>query len=755
MHIVRRLCVLAGAALLLAAIAPLRAEEAAAGGDDQYLGWGGTGRLDLKYYGVSGDSPAFEQYHQQNAGLNGGIDAGKFGYKRADGLLLYGTASIDAPNDYRFDTKLEKENAGWAHLKLDYYKTYYDGRFRETAGYPTVGLPVNPVFQAINPGTLEMRTLNLNFEVGLALQNFPKVWLGYERNAKDGDQSTTERGISTDMNAIAGQPETVEWGVAPLADEVDYDFNRIYAGISWDMGEWNFSVLPQYELVRGSKFVDNFFADDNGAFGPPEIVNFRPRKSIYDYDRAVVDVLAKGPLVKDKVDLQVGYHFEGAWNRNNVESRARAGREEAVIEKSQTYIDNTHNSDSYMHRFFMQATWEASTDMSAWLAWQYRNGRQDNDANRNQDGGVPLGGGDETDFNGPGLADEIYVMRTNNEETGFAESIGLELRNIPKSKLVAEGEFEQIDVDADWKSTTFFAAGVPVPAPVPDPVFAPALDPNTGAFHWIDTGHYDKYTAKVHLNSRWCDWLESNLKYRYTFRDTNHDTDLHYAESKVGDPDFLPQAAVNAGWTVWTYPGSIGDTQRSTHNAQLDLKMTPTNWLVVAPRTAFTWTGQETLDQTHDEIAETQSWLWGLNVRLDPVEHLSATTDAYWVDGQTWTRADRFTQSLRKTPWPPNGVNNGFRGSLYDPIWFNWYNVSELVSFQVDNWTFNLYYAFSRQESLWKGYRHYGSLGAVYKINDHYSVDATFGGESYYEHNDGDVNDYDAWLGFLGFTGKY
>jgi len=136
------------------------------------------------------------------------------------------------------------------------------------------------------------------------------------------------------------------------------------------------------------------------------------------------------------------------------------------------------------------------------------------------------------------------------------------------------------------------------------------------------------------------------------------------------------------------------------------------------------------------------------------VEHLSLTTDAYIIDGFTQARSDRFSRSIRTNP--VSGVPTAnYVGAITEPIAFDVASVSELIGYQIDKWTINLSYAFTRQESWWRAYRHFGSAGAVYQVSDRLSIDATVGYEDYSEEQNYGVNDYDAWLGVIGFKGKF
>ncbi len=726
----------AGAILVALASVPLLAQEEAS--SDSYLGWEGLGRLELRYWGVDGDEAAFRQYHQQNDGFNGGFDPGTFSYKRADGLIFWGNGHVDAPTDMGLHLNLRKEGAGWAKLDLEQADYYYDGQFLGTEGYPTIGGTV-PESLRQDPGDLRTNTVNLNIEVGLSLDNFPKVWVGYERKARWGERSTWMASIDEASN---GGP-AVEFGSQPEFVEADHEFNRFYGGLSWDVGaDWNVTLKPQYKLVRGDDAYGLSFFDEG------DLVNRQFRKQIYDSSRFQGDLIAKGPLMKDKLALEVGYHFSATWNRNNMESDTAGAA--LYAERVFRYRDNEHDSNEYMHRFDMEFTWEACEQVTARVGWQYRNGDQDSDAVRNDDGAPNMdedfGSGDVADTNGPLAPDQILYLDTNNEETGFAESLGLELRCLPKTKIVLEGEFEQLQVDYDWSNTIRYADAL-----------APLVDAGQeGDWAWKDTGNFDRYTVKVHINTRCTDWAQSNFKYKYVFRDADHDEDLDYAEIKDDDPRYSGVTADPTGdnWARFYYPGAVEDTERQTHDAKWQLKLEVTDWLSVGPRAGFTYTSNDVLNQDTDQIAFTQSWLYGMNLTLQPVANLSLTTDAYWMDGFTFTRANRFSRSIGRNPIS-GGVDAAYAGGVTEPIDFDYANVSQTISYQVDKWTLNLNYTFSRQESWWRAYRHYGSAGAVYEVSERFSIDATFGYEDYSEEQNHGVNDYDAFLGVLGVKAKF
>lgn len=722
--------------LLVLASAPAMAQEEAAGSEEDYLGWGLDGDLVLRGWGVSGDDQAFQQYHQLNEGVSGGLRPLEFSFKREDGLLFWGESFIDAPNDYRLEARLSKEGGGWARLELERERYFYDGQFLGNEGYPAVGTLVPAGFRQ-DPGDLETWDQHLLMEVGLAFENFPKVWVGYEHGDQNGEKSTWVHGITIDP------ANTGEFGAIPQFWGVDYGSDRVYAGLSIDMGAgWNWDLLPEYEWVRGDQKLTDYFFRDTGV-----LRNTRFKKYIYDYDMFTLNTMARGPICTDKLDLEVGYHYHKVWNENNAEGRAVAGTSGPLIEKALNFLNNKHRSDAYMHRFFLEATWQAHEKVTAWAGFQYRNGLSDNDSTRIEDGSS------EVDTNGPLVPDETWFYDTENFERGWAESLGVEIRAITRTKIVLKAEFEQIDVDYDWDANIVYDPAVAA-SPIPPATAAIVADAaaDAGDWSWEDTGSYLKYTPSVDIHNDCADWLKSHLRYKYVYRDANHDEDLDFAETKPADPDYT---ITNAALVQFFYPGTIGDTARETHDVRWQLTIDPAEWVTVRPRTVYTYTTNNVDAQTVEErIALTQSWMYGINVELRPTLGLTATTDAYWRNGHTWNESSRLTRSLRRDP-QTGAANTGWFGAMTGPQSHDYVSLSELVQYQVEKWTFNLFYAYTREESLYRGYRHFGSIGAIYQLTERWSIDATGGYEDYAEDQNGDVNDYDAWLGVLGVKGKF
>ncbi len=720
--------------LLVLAASPAMAQEEAAGSEESYLGWGLEGDLVLRGWGVSGDDQAFKQYHQVNDGVSGGLRPFEFSYKREDGLLLWGESVIDAPNDYRLEARLQKEGGGWARLELDRERYYYDGQFLGAEGYPSVGAPVLAGFRQ-DVGDLETWDTHLLMEVGLAFENFPKVWLGYERGDQNGEKSTWVHGITVDPGNF------YEFGAIPQYWQVNNESHRIYAGLSIDLGKgWNWDVLPEYEMVRSDQKLTDFFFDRFTA-----LRNTRFKKYIQDHDMATLNTVFRGPLSTDKLDLEVGYHYHKIWNENNAEATASPGVRGILDEKALHFLNNEHRSDAYMHRFFTELTWHAHEKVTAWLGFQYRNGLADNDSTRVEDGSA------EFDANGPTAADETWYFDTENFERGWAESLGIEVRAIERTKIVVRLELEQIDVDYDWDANIVYDPAVAANPLTPAAIAADAAG-DAGDWAWDDEGSYLKYTPSVDIHNDCADWLESHLRYKYTLRDANHDEDLDFAELKPADPDFT---VTPAAFLPFFYPGTVEDTSRETHEVSWQLAIDPADWVTVRPRTGFTHTTNEVDNQTVSErIALTQSWLYGINVELRPCEGLTAATDAYWRNGHTWTEASRYTRSLRQNP-QTLAPDAGYFGALTGPQSHDFTSISELVQYQVNRWTFNLFYAFTREESQWRGHRHFGSIGAIYEISEHVTIDVTGGYEDYSEDQNGDVNEYDAWMGVLGVKAKF
>ncbi len=569
----------------------------------------------------------------------------------------------------------------------------------------------------------------LEAEVGLDLAGMPKVTLGYAYHSRTGNQSLGFRGLTYSMGG--GEP-----ALYPLWQDIEYTSHRFWALFSHRVGDFEITLRPEYEIFEGEReYTDRTFAGDRP---PTFLLNERRVENQYDSRSFNGRLRIQGELIKDQLHMDTSWNYLNRDNDNNVDALgiARAGTK--FDEKALSYLDNTHNSGDYQNRFDFTLTYVGWDIAQPWVGFQWRGGNQNNRASRFEDGS------NQVDVNGnPALPDEQWNFRTANEEYGWAESFGLEFRGLDKTKIIAKGEFEQIDVDYDWS-----ADFVPLVGSIPD----------LGNWRWEDTGHFNRYVASLQFNNKSFDDITLSGRYRYTVRMTNHDEDVDLAEDKPGDADYQPHTSfvstnplyTTANTTSFYYPGTIGDTDLVSHDAHLKVEWSACDWLTVAPRAQFQHDEYHRAADVVGEIGTMNRWVLGLETTATPVDGLVFKNDYHFTDASTWTRAHSFTNTLLL-------VSEGgtYRGGLTPRATSDSQVLDSSLSYTIDELTLRTTYQYATSNFLIHTYRHFGTVGAEYRATDQVTIEGTFGYVQYWEEQNAGINDYDGPMGSLSLKARF
>lgn len=709
-----------------------------------------TGRI----WGISGDNRRFSEDFQE-ASYKAGLDESKFSFKNKDGALLRGTERFLFPGDMGLDVRMQQEDKGYFHFQYDTHEHYFDDFvfaihpvWRVLPGQAAVTrIPITLASRDSVKDDLKENIGKLNAEVGLTLTGLPKVVLGYTHDTRTGDQSLR---VPSNVEFGGG-----EWSRYPTWQDIDYTSDKVYGEISHNLFGFNVALSPSYEIFTGEReYTTSFFANDAGIAPFLYVLNRRRTENHYDSRIFNGSLHIQGDLIKDQLHLDTKYTYQTRDNDNNVESRGIAAFDGPLAEKALNYLDNTHNSADYLHRFDLTLTYTGWDMAQPWVGFQYRNGHQQNHAVRREDGS------DEVDVNGsPFLPDESWNLLTTNDEEGWAESLGIEFRGLDKTKIIAKGEFEQIDVEYDWSADMSYLYDWTNAANLALLGLAPgALAPTDGDWAWKDTGHYDKYTASLQWNNKSIDDVTISGRYKYTIRMTTHDKHLDVAFDKPGDPDYAPgsvflspnPAYQPANRTSFFYPGTIGDSDLSTHDVHLKVEWKACDWLVVTPRFEYRRDEYDREKDPNDHIGMMQRYVYGIETTTLPLDGLVFKNDYHFVDASTWSRAQSETNTLLL-------VSDGgtYRGAIAPRATMDAQVLDSDLAYTIDDWTFRTHYQYLTSNFEIHTYRHYGTLGAEYKVNDKFTVEGTFGYVGYWEQQNEGINDYEGPMGMITLKGRF
>jgi len=165
---------------------------------------------------VSGNKQKFRELNDQKDGLNGGLNSfDVFGNTSPDTKYAFsGHVLVD---DYKLLFTLDHNDFGFIHSGWNQYRKYYS----DTGGY----------FPSISPSAPnDGRDLFLDIgkawiDFGLTLPNWPQMKLGYEYDYKQGNESTTDWGLTSPgaQRAIAPAAKHLDEEVHVIKFDLDHE----------------------------------------------------------------------------------------------------------------------------------------------------------------------------------------------------------------------------------------------------------------------------------------------------------------------------------------------------------------------------------------------------------------------------------------------------------------------------------------------------------------------------------------------------
>lgn len=254
---------------------------------------------EIRYIWVNGDENRFRQDWWMNDKLSGGIESLKLQRTLKDDwtLSLEGRALFDE-HDYQVRLEILNPKIGFVRAGYTEFRKYFD----DSGGYYKF---VNPVagakFFALNQ-KLNMDISDLYVDVGLTLPNWPKITLGYERKAKDGDKSMVEWGGVQ----FPASGTTTNRNIYPAYKAIDDKVNLFKVDIEHDISNVHLADQFRYENYKTAalRLDDVGYVATNVA--PGKVVTVHES---YQHD-SFMNTFAMDSHVNEKVYWSMGYLFQ-------------------------------------------------------------------------------------------------------------------------------------------------------------------------------------------------------------------------------------------------------------------------------------------------------------------------------------------------------------------------------------------------------------------------------------------------------------
>lgn len=177
----------------------------------------------VQFFTVSGNVARFREHLGTAAGWGGGVAdfALKYDLDAATRVTMSGRA-MAGPDDYRFETRVERDELGWVRVAYREFSRFHD----DTGGYdPALGVAAPRLGEE-----LVVRRRHATIEVGLDLPDWPDLRLAYDLHTRDGTEATLHWGaVSRDVVTRAVFPgrKRVDETTHRLTFEVGYDWNGL------------------------------------------------------------------------------------------------------------------------------------------------------------------------------------------------------------------------------------------------------------------------------------------------------------------------------------------------------------------------------------------------------------------------------------------------------------------------------------------------------------------------------------------------
>jgi hypothetical protein len=380
----------------------------------------------LHFVHVDGDKSEFRQNVWMDNGLTGGVE--EFTLRQQlnkDTVLDLSGRGIYDEGDYKLRLDIVKKDVGFVRAGFTQWRRYYDNRGGYYQPYST---------RSSKSGKdLDLDIGNIFVDVGLTLPDIPKLTLGYERQYKQGKKSMLEWGSVTETlapPAPAAPSGSVTKKIYPSYKDIDETVDIFKFDLEHTIK--NIDIANQFRYESYNNDTRRSDAQFNITTSASKSVQV---KEEFKHDN-FSNVFQMESWCTDKTYWSAGYLFStlhggGGLNVNTIPYSA-------VRDKEWFTRDVTVKQDSHVVNLNM--LFGPYADVTGYVGIQAETTTTDGDAN-----------GVLTEFPDPiGTGPDVKI-RSNNDNDGIEETLGVRYVGIPFTTLYAEGRWAERGIDLNEK----------------------------------------------------------------------------------------------------------------------------------------------------------------------------------------------------------------------------------------------------------------------------------------------------------------
>ncbi|GEM_PF-2311622 len=522
---------------------------------------------------ITGDGQKFEEDYWTRKSVTGGISDFNLikEYKGGTSIELEGRA-LFGTDDYLFDCKVEKEGLGEINFEFKQFRKYYDGTGGFYAPFRQMGAAYPSTYVEINRD-LSMNIGEFKIEGVLAKENQPKITTSYMREYKKGEKSLISWGPVVGAN-LRGQVLTRY--INPTFMEVDEIVDKINMKVEHTIKGMDVSAEQTWEKIKGSiQKVNNRSLN----LGTGRFTNIR-----YKYEDLDADIYTTVLRIAKEVNEKINYSTTFLFNHY------RGHTIETITDTSTaTTNENNPNSPANIHQNMFTILPKVSIlltedwTMNGGVKWEFVN--KQGEAEYNRDRTVPP----------DGIIDEIMLIKTENNENKFGESIDLKYDGIENVIIYTGADFEQQGRSQDEKQN--------------DSGNLQSNSNNFGRDADIISYNYD-----ANMGFKWYPVsgvdITTDLKYSYALRDFDNG-------SKINQ-----EIDVRNG-----YRGYLDNMAFTTYKPTVTANFKPFKWFTSTFRYMYTYTSYaiSTRRAEEPEWNQYRSHIYSTSITLSPYEPLYTT----------------------------------------------------------------------------------------------------------------------------------
>ncbi|MBI5211256.1 MAG: hypothetical protein HY927_14885 [Elusimicrobia bacterium] len=672
------------------------------------------------YNSVNGNTEKFRENAQRVDGLVGGLE--KISLGGESGSLKY---------DLEGRALFERDMSVGFNIKGKEGKSYFKSKFVTDRHYYDSSLPFFYSGQNnYNPMTeigkkLKTDRDDFSAEAGLKLGG-TKVYVGGEYSSKHGDESLFWGGRLVDIG------NNVLLWLDPLSRRVDYNTNRVYAGVNQEVAGFDLSLRHDIEKSYGS----SFHSETGYALATGVKTHDRLYIANVDHITQNTSLGFEGDIIENKLNLDARYRFTRTDNWNNVDSDAFDGvtRARQYDEHSVNLVPSDHAGQSYSHAGNVTLSWTGWDSVAPYMSFEVESGKSKNASVRREDGSIG-GAGDGNDS----TADEIWDFRTRNYENNVRGVVGATISAIPKTKVTVQFDVERSKVSQWWVADFQTQTGG---------------DPR-GDWSWDADVVYTKRIYALSARTRPFGWLSGGAKYRFTDQTTAVDNKWRYIENKGAGADPEYSWPVGAPRTELYYPGRIGGWSKPTQEFNLNASIAPCPYFTLRPRFDFVSSSYNVDGEQFKRIATYQTSVWGLSADvLTPIEGLTATVGVSRRTGLTETLAADMSNSVVRNPMSGAAATNYF-GAKIGGFSQDAVTLDAQGNYVVKSWVFNVNGGRTDAQGNYPTRLWWTGAGVEYKVTQDVSARVKGSFYDYSERFNGAINDYRAKIVAMALTARF